>query len=75
MEILDIRKKNRLIKGIVLNSVVFIGCISYVVIFVVPKYFAINTTTVNINETIDNISFLKKDGVNKDSFVSLLERL
>lgn len=75
MEAMDKRKKDRLIKGVALNVLVSLGCIVYVVTYIMPKYDDIGDVTAKINETTTDISALKENGVNKDSFVALLNRL
>lgn len=75
MEVMDKRKKDRLVRGIILNTLVFIGCVSYIIMFILPKYSDMSAITTKINDTIMSASSLKKDGVNKDSFVELLNRL
>lgn len=75
MEAMDKRKKDRLTKGIVLNTLVFLGAIIYIIVFLLPKYDDIGVATAKINDTIAAISSLKENGVDKDSFVGLLDRL
>ncbi len=75
MEAMDKRKKDRLIKGIVLNALVFTGCIVYVIAYVFPKYDEISATITKINDTAINTSSLKKDGVDRVSFEALLSKL
>lgn len=75
MEVMDKRKKDRLVKGIALNILVFIICASYIAISVMPKYDEMGNTIARVNDTIANISALKENGLNKDSFIVLLNRL
>lgn len=75
MEALDKRKQERLIKGIILNMLVFIGCAIYVSTSILPEYTNINAMTDKINTVRSDIDSLKKDGVNKTSFVELLNKL
>lgn len=75
MEEMDKRKKDRIIKGVVLNIFVFIGCMIYTFFFVVPKYDDIDILTEKVNNTIASLSSLKKDGVDENSFVELIARL
>ena len=75
METMDKRKKNRLIKGIVFNATIFVGCTIYVVVSLLPKYSEINSIITKINNTMTYASSLEKNGVNKDSFVEILDRL
>lgn len=74
MEAMDKRKKDRLIKGIILNTLVFLGCIVYIVVYILPKYDEVSATVTKINDTTVSISSLKNDGVKKDSFIELLNR-
>lgn len=74
METIDKRKKDRLIKGVVLNALVFLGCIIYIIVIILPKYDSINAMTLKINSTITDTSSLKKDGVDKNTFIELLNR-
>ncbi|MDD2917279.1 MAG: hypothetical protein PHH70_05550 [Candidatus Gracilibacteria bacterium] len=75
MEMMDKRKKDRLIKGIVLNSFVLIGCAIYVFTFVEPKYTALGDSVAKINTLNGEITSLQNTGVNADSFQELLNRL
>lgn len=72
---MDKRKKDRLIKGIVLNVLVFLGCLAYLIMSVMPKYDEIRESVAKINKITANISSLKENGVNKDSFTALLTQL
>lgn len=72
---MDKRKKDRLIKGIVLNSFVLIGCAIYVFTFVEPKYTALGDSVAKINTLNGEITSLQNTGVNADSFQELLNRL
>ncbi len=75
MEAIDKRRENRLIKGIVFSTLIFIGCIIYGTTFLLPKYNELGVVTNKANTIITDISALEKNGVNKDSFVELLTRL
>lgn len=75
MEAMDKRKKDRLVKGVALNTLVFVGCITYIFLFVMPKYDDIDTTVGKINASLSDTSKLQKDGVDKDAFRELLTRL
>lgn len=72
---MDKRRKDRIVKGIVLNVFVFTASIVYITVIILPKYIDIGVLTDKVNATAQNISSLEKDGVNKDSFVELLTRL
>lgn len=75
MEVMDKKKKDRLIKGIVLNTLVLVGCIIYVIMVIWPKYTDINATIDKTNAISAHMSSLEKNGVDKDSFADLLKRL
>jgi hypothetical protein len=72
MEIIDIRKRNRIVRGVVVNSVLFIVVITYIITIILPKYAEIRIMTEGVKNTIQYIASLKQDGVNKDTFLNLL---
>lgn len=74
MEAMDKRKKDRLIKGIALNTLVLVGCMFYIYTYVVPQYTTINDAIIQVNSTIADTSNLQSHGVNKDSFTELLNK-
>lgn len=72
MEELDQRKRERMTKAIIFNSVVVIGILICIYIYMIPKYTAIAEAVAQVNKTNAAISSLKKDGVNTASFTELL---
>lgn len=72
---MDKRKKDRLIKGIVLNAVVVIGCLVYAFSFLWPKYTELDAVIDKANTITANVASLQNNGVNSDSFRDLLTRL
>lgn len=71
---MDKRKKDRLTKGIVLNVLVFVGCVMYVIVSIVPKYGEIGIMTTKANSIITSITSLQKDGVDRNLFIELLNQ-
>ena len=74
-EVMDKRRKERMIKGIILNATVIIGCIVYIFMYLAPEYDVMWATLIKINDTRTNIISLKNDGVDANSFTSILTRL
>lgn len=74
-EIMDKRKKDRLVKGIFLNGFIVIGCIVYIIIYILPQYDAMGKTLAKISDTRADISSLKSNGPSASSFTELLTRL
>lgn len=74
MEAMDKRKEERLVKGIVLNTLIFIGCIVYIIMVIMPKYDDIGTVTANTNAVMDRTSSFRQNGVDKASFEELLNQ-
>lgn len=74
MEAMDQRKKSRLIKGIIFNTVIIAGCIGFVMNFIIPKYDAISTMTTEISNAIEKSYSLKNNGVDGNSFRELLNK-
>ncbi len=75
MEVMDKKKKDRLIKGIVLNTLILVACLIYVIMVIWPKYTEMRTTIDRTNAITAHMSSLGKNGVDKDSFADLLKRL
>lgn len=75
MKIIDKRTRDRLIKGIMLNISVLLGCLIYIYMYIVPQYTMINETIAQTNTTIINTVSLKSDWVNTDLFAELLDKL
>lgn len=75
MEAMDKKKIDRLTKGLVLNIFVFVCCVVYIIVAILPKYTALGEIVTKINDTTTNVSSLKKDGVNAAKFTELLTQL
>ena len=74
MEILDKRKRDRMIRGIISNCIILIASGVYIIMIILPKYTETTAMIETINNTVQDISSLKKDGVNKQIFTDLLAR-
>jgi hypothetical protein len=74
MEILDKRKRDRMIRGIISNCIILIASGVYIIMIILPKYTETTAIIETINNTVQDISSLKKDGVNKQIFTDLLAR-
>ena len=74
MEELDRRKKERLIRTIVFNSVTTVVIIIAAYNYILPKYTELSAQGTQINATLATLASLKNNGVNADSFIDLLTR-
>lgn len=74
MEVMDQRKKSRLIKGIIFNIAIITGCVVFVMNFIIPKYDTISTMTTEISNAIERSYSLKNNGVDGNSFEELLNK-